>query len=188
MKPTKQYAFSHCVFVCVAHLILVDKMHARLFSVCFSFSFFSLLHRRYNSIVLLFFIFQFSVMRFLLLLISLSVSLLLARFCVAASNDARSLFNNVHRCVVLVHIRDARCCILVRESSRFYIIKPCGSNLKTQSTTSNNSFKKIKYQIVRAHTAHQNIIKRVHFVGSGPDLCTSCYLRRITVVVVVKAK
>lgn len=52
--------------------------------------------------------------------------------------------------VALFHNNLAVCdagCLWVRESDRFYI-EPCGSNLKTQSSTSNNSFKKIKYDIM----------------------------------------
>lgn len=49
---------------------------------------------------------------------------------------------------------DARYLIMLKngvpcgEKAAAFILQPCGSNLKMQSTTSNNSVKKINYQIV----------------------------------------
>lgn len=140
----------HLATVFVAHLILFfryDKMHARL---CHSCHFFYHQHR-YNSIVLPFFLpspFSFNLV---LLVHSFARSdfLLLCSSdtrccCSAANNDARYLIMFIG--VVCVQ----RFGLGARKQPLFFIIKPCGSNLKTQSTTSNNSFKKIKYQIVRA--------------------------------------
>lgn len=52
-----------------------------------------------------------------------------------ANNDAR----------YLVTLKTVCCC---GEKAAAFILQPCGNNLKMQSTTSNNSVKKINYQIV----------------------------------------
>lgn len=157
----------------MAHLIFGRENSSLIF--VFSRFFFCVIFV-YNSIVLLFFIFN------LVSCFLLSVeSWLLPSVCIVLWSKQRrcSLFNNVPSAVsrfVFVYVRDA---FGARKQPLLYYKMPCGSNLKTQSTTSNNSFKKIKYQIVRAQW---RIASNVFL-----SLCV-CILLSSRIIIVVVAK